>query len=147
MNSGRGVCQRCRQERALDYLGVFCLACRREERAQRQASKSRPTPVPVPRILWPPEAVTRGTCPECSFAVSLTDGGLTMGHKKGTDARKRRGRGACLGSGRRPVELVKAPERRREVLHQPERVDERVHHGHNRRETSAGLPGQGKRRR
>ena len=129
----------------MDYLRIYCLACRREDRARRPAHKSRLAPLAIRRVLWPPEALTLGTCPECSFAVSLTDAGRIMGHKRDTDERKRRGRGACLGSGKMPIKFVKAPARRREVLHQPDRVDERVHHG--RRYASAGLPGRGKKRR
>ena len=129
----------------MDYLRIYCLACRREERARRPAHKSRPAPIAIRRVLWPPEALTLGTCPECRFAVSLTDAGRIMGHERGTDERKRRGRGACLGSGKMPIKFVKAAARRREVLHQPDTVDERVHHGH--RYASAGLPGHGKKRR
>jgi hypothetical protein len=123
----RGICRMCRQERALAGEGGQCLTCRREAPAQQQVIR-RPRPKKRGRVVWPDESRTRGICLVCGAAVALLDDGRTCYHKRGTAEHARRSK-ACAGSAVTPAVHAEPALRRVEVPDQPQRVDERTHHG------------------
>lgn len=147
--NNRGVCRRCGQERALEANGQQCRPCGRAERAAR-AKKQKTMPKPQPpkpdkRVVWPPEQGSWGRCPECETGMPLLIDGMTINHKSG-ESEKWDGIGPrCVGSGKRPTELVDPPPRRVEVLDQPDRVRDREFLDPN--EIPAGLSGLGGNRR
>ncbi len=126
----RGLCRICRRERMLD-ASFECSRCR-----CRPKVISRPRPTKVARVIWPPEAKTRGICGKCAAAVPLLDDGRTSYHKRGTAEKIRRAQ-ACAGSAKTPTALAKPALRR--VPRRPGLVDERVHHGGGRGIVPAGF--------
>jgi len=141
-----GVCQRCGHERALEANGANCLACGRAERAKKPKTTPPPQPPkPDKRVVWPPEQGSWGRCPECETGMPLLIDGMTINHKSG-ESEKWDGIGPrCVGSVKRPTELVDPPPRRVEVLDQPDRVRDREFLDPN--EIPAGLSGLGGNRR
>jgi hypothetical protein len=125
--NNRGVCRNCGQERALAGRSEQCLACCRDGDPPGRVVRRLPS-TPSGRVVWPDESKTRGICVVCGVAVPLLDDGRTRYHKRGTAEHARRSR-ACAGSAVKPSAHTGPARRRVEVLDQPVRVDERVHHG------------------